>query len=389
MIGLGALLPCSRSPRNGLTVELTDADRLAADRSDWDDLVGRALAPHPYYSAHVIEAHRANGLAPRNLAFVAVRREGSLEALLPYTLGLDITGFGRRVAMPFRSPFTTATTPLLAAGAATAETLAALVEGLREASGGRCWRFPFLSVGSDVGQGLQQAMREAGWSVGTVAAFERPVLDRRPSHDAFAADHPHKSRLKDLRRRERRLAEAGTLSLDTATDGDDLAAGVEAFLTMEAAGWKGEAGTAFRSGPRTESFARGLFAPAPGPVTIRADTLSLDGRLLAISLALVAGRTAFLLKTTYDERRQAQAPGLVLEAAIVRSLHDTRFADRLDSATLPGSALESLYREREPIAEIVAVPPGGDGPILLDRRIALARFERRARADAKRVLRRH
>jgi hypothetical protein len=134
------------------------------------------------------------------------------------------------------------------------------------------------------------------------------------------------------------------------------------------------------------AFAQALFAEGGGPVSARADILARDGHPLAISLALVAGGTACLLKTTYDEDERAGAPGLVLEAEIVRALHETAFAQRLDSATLAGSALESLYPERESIAEIVAVPEGAGGLVSLDRRVRLARFEHAARAEAKRRL---
>lgn len=78
----------------------------------------------------------------------------------------------------------------------------------------------------------------------------------------------------------------------------------------------------------------------------------------------------------------------MLEAEIVRAFHETAFAERLDSATLASSALESLYRERETVAEIIAVPPGGERRLSIDRRVALARFEHRAKAEAKRLLKR-
>ncbi len=119
----------------------------------------------------------------------------------------------------------------------------------------------------------------------------------------------------------------------------------------------------------------------------RADALTLDGRPIAISLALVGGGTATLLKTAYDEDLRSHAPGLLLEAEIVRACHETGFADRLDSATLEGSALESLYRDRTAVAEIIAVPPGRHA-LSLERRLGLARFERQARTAAKQVLRR-
>jgi CelD/BcsL family acetyltransferase involved in cellulose biosynthesis len=373
----------SGSPR--ITVEPVAA--LAADAAAWDALAAGAVAPHPFYTRPVVAAHRDHGLCHPRLSAVIVREDGRIAALLPFALRPDITGLGAAIAQPFHSPYVTATTPLVADGPGLEGRLDALVEGLALASGGRPWRWPLLATEGRPGAGLLAAMERAGWQVGIVASFERPVLDRRADYDAFLAGHPHKSRLKDLRRRRRRLEEAGTLTLESTTEGPALERALEDFLALEAAGWKGEAGTALRSRPQTEAFARALFRPQGDPVSVRADLLRLDGRTVAASLALISGGTAYLLKTAYDETLRAQAPGLVLEEAIVRALHADGFAGRLDSATLPGSALESLYPERETIAEIVALPPGA-GLISLERRLRLARFEHRARAEAKRLLRR-
>ncbi|MEH3119606.1 MAG: GNAT family N-acetyltransferase [Methylorubrum populi] len=371
----------SRSSR--ATVEPVAA--LAGDAAGWDALAVRAAEPHPFYARHTIEAHRAHGLCGPRLSAVVVREDGAAAALLPFVLRPDIAGLGAALAQPFLSPYVTATAPLVADGPGLEVRLDALVEGLARASGGRPWRWPLLASESRIGVGLLAAMGRAGWQVGTVAGFERPVLDRRADYDAFLAGHPHRSRLKDLRRRRRRLEEAGTVTVESATEGAALERALDAFLTLEAAGWKGAAGTALRSRPQTERFARALFRPEAGPVSVRADLLRLDGRTVAASLALIGGRTAHLLKTAYDEGLHAQAPGLVLEDAIVRAVHAEGFADRLDAATMPGSALESLYPERETIREIVAVPPGA-GLISLERRLRLARFEHRARAEAKRLL---
>jgi len=360
---------------------------LAAEASAWDALAVRAVSAHPFYARAVVAAHCDHNLCHPRLSAVVVRDGGAITALLPFTLRPDIAGLGAAIAQPFLSPYMTASAPLVADGPGLDERLDALVEGLALASGGRPWRWPLLATETPLGLGLLAAMERAGWQTGTVARFERPVLDRRADYDAFLAGHPHKSRLKDLRRRRRRLEEAGTLTVESATEGATLEQALEDFLTLEAAGWKGEAGTALRSRPRTEAFARALFRPDGGPVAVRADWLRLDGRTIAASLALVSGGTAHLLKTAYHEGLRAMAPGLVLEDAIVRALHAKGFAARLDSATMPGSALESLYPERESIAEIIAQPPGA-GLISLERRLRLARFEHRARAEAKRLLRR-
>ena len=369
----------------------------APDPEAWDALFASAAAPHPHYTRHVLAAHREAGLLPEGLRFVAVRRGGACVALLPFTLRRDLTGLGGRVARPFLSPLVTATAPLVIDGPGREAAVDALVAGLAEvlpapasgalAEAGRAWRWPLLPTEDGAVPDMLAAMRARGWAIGVVTSFERPMMVRRADHDAFLTGHPNRSRFKDLRRRARRLAEIGTVAHVGATGGPELAGLVADFLVLERKGWKGQAGTAMACRPDMAALARALFAEAPGPVGIRADALTLDGRPIAISLALVGGGTATLLKTAYDEDLRSHAPGLLLEAEIVRACHETGFAQKLDSATLDGSALDSLYRDRTPVAEIIALPPG-DRSLSLERRLRLARFEHEARAAAKRALRR-
>ncbi|GJE18180.1 GNAT family N-acetyltransferase [Methylobacterium marchantiae] len=374
------------------SVSIVTYSELAADPASWDALMERALTTHPHYSRHVMAAHHAAGLADADLAFVCVRGRGGLEALMPFRSRRDIAGLGSRVTHPFLSPFITQTSPLVAEGPDLPDgrdlpdRLDLLVAGLRIASGGRPWRWPLLPTGTRLGRGLLAAMDRAGWVHGAADRFERPIVERRSSHSVFLGEHPHRSRMKDLRRRHRRLSKRGSLTLGIATEGPALADAVAGFLRLERAGWKGRAGTALACLPQHEAFARALFADGSGPVGLRADTLSLDGRALSISLALLAGETATLLKTTYDERERAHAPGLLLEALIIEEMHATGFAGRLDSATLAGSVLEDLYPDRETISEIIAVPDGASRPISLERRLRLATMEREAKTLIKHLL---
>ncbi len=367
------------------TSDLSIACAAAPEAEAWDALFEAAAAPHPHFSRHVMAAHAAAGLLPAALRYVTVRRANRVVALLPCVPTRDLSGLGGLVQRPFLSPFVTATSPLVADGPGRAGDVDALVTGLAAASGGRAWRWPLLPTGEGAVPEMLAAMRARGWAVGTVAAFERPVMERRADHDAFLAGHPNRSRFKDLRRRARRLAEAGAVAHESATAGADLDRLRAAFLDLERAGWKGRAGTAMACRPETAALAHALFADAAGPVGVRADALTLDGRPVAVSLALVGKGTATLLKTAYDEALRSHAPGLLLEDEIMRACHATGFADRLDSATLDGSALESLYRDRTPVAEIIALPPGNHA-LALERRLRLARFEQGARAAAKRAL---
>ena len=139
------------------------------------------------------------------------------------------------------------------------------------------------------------------------------------------------------------------------TDNGGLARAVEGFLDLEAQGWKGARGTALASNAQPAALARTMFGQAgQGGVSPRADVLSLDGRSIAVSLALVCGGTAHLLKTAYDESLRACAPGLLLEDEIIRAVHATAFADRLDTASVAGSVLDEFPGDRERIGDLIA-----------------------------------
>ncbi len=176
-------------------------------------------------------------MLPAGLRFVTVRQGDRLVALLPCAPTRDVSALGGRVMRPFLSPFVTATAPLIADGPERAAHAQDLVAALEAASGGGAWRWPLLPTQEGAVPDMLAAMRTRGWAVGIVAAFERPVMDRRADHDAFLAGHPNRSRFKDLRRRTRRLAETGTVGFQSATSGADLARLVSSFLTLERAGW--------------------------------------------------------------------------------------------------------------------------------------------------------
>lgn len=372
-----------RAAAEGITASVQPIAAFAREAAAWDDLVRRAVEPNPHYSRQVVEAHRASGLAPSDLSILSVSCDGRLLALLPFTVAPEPLDIGRRVATPFLSPYVTQTAPLVAADAPSG-TLDALVTGLALASGGRPWRWPLMPL--DGHGGIVCALRRCGWTIGSVASFERAVFVRRTDLAGALAASPNRDRLKDLRRRRRRLAQRGVVALATAQEGAALAEAVETFLALELKGWKGRRGTALASRPTTSAFARALFGGS-GPVSLRADLLCLDGEAIAASLALVAGGTATLLKTAYDETFRSFAPGVLLEAEIVRAFHETCFAERLDAATHPGSVLDSLYPDRVTIADLVATPPGTTTAIVgLGALVARARLQRQVSDGLKRAL---
>lgn len=339
-------------------VEVLGLPALLREGAAWNRLLAQAAYPNPFYGHHVIGAHQSSGFAGPDLRIMAVRRGGELQAVLPFRPDAGRIGL-RRCHLAWTHSVSINGTPLVHRNRVHA-TVAALLDGMASVPGTPLWRLPLVSLESEVGTALLAEARRRGWPVGTVSSFERAVFQRRADYETYAGGHLHPSRRKGLRRRARRLAELGHVAFECHTEPAALNTAVREFLALEAAGWKGARGTALASKKATAELGRQLFAIAPGASLIsRTDLLRLDGRAIAISLSLVSGGTAFLLKTAHDESLRAYAPGLLLEQEIIRSFHAAGFAERLDSCSLAGCVLEEFFPDRERMADVViAADPG-------------------------------
>jgi CelD/BcsL family acetyltransferase involved in cellulose biosynthesis len=334
--------------------EIVDSAWLEGRAEAWDRLIADAATPNPFFARRLVQAHLAHGLASPDLRFVAVHRGDALLALLPFDPHGTRVGLWRRAAAGWISPYVVTSTPLIARHGLR-DHADALLDGMRAA--GRLWLLPLLSLDSAAGAALQAALAARGWPTRTLSPFGRAVLDG--CDEGAYESHLGSRRRKDLGRRRRRLAELGRLEVTSVCDGEGLRRAVEAFLRLEASGWKGAGGTALACRPETAAYLRAAFTDAGGPVCPRADMLCLDGRPVAISLAFVCGGTAYMFKTAYDESLRRHAPGVLLEDEIVRLRRETGFAERLNSATLPGSVMEHLYPHREAIGDLLIATDAG------------------------------
>lgn len=336
-------------PPDLLVAETVDLAWLNARASAWDRLVSDAVQAVPFQGRLVVNAHLRHGLTPEP-RFLIVRRGERLLALLAFHPRARLGWWGQ-ASVVWHSPYTPTTMPLVAADAVR-PAISALLDGMAGLPD-TVWRFPHAVLDDTVGSALRAELGRRGWANAVLVSHERPVFDRRTGENGS----PSASRQRDLRRRLRRIAEAGTVEFRTVTAGAELRWAVDAFLALEAAGWKGRRGTALAGRPETTAFARDLFAGiaagGSGPVQARHDLMLLDGKPIAASLALLCNRTAFLWKAAYDESLARYAPGILLEDAIIRAMHETGFADRLNSAAPAGSVLEQLYPDRELIGDLI------------------------------------
>jgi hypothetical protein len=150
--------------------------------------------------------------------------------------------------------------------------------------------------------------------------FVAPVTDTTGDFPSYR--RPRRARWRELERRGRKLHREHEVVSRLLRSPTDLERELEEGLGLEASGWKGAAGTAILSSPRTASFYRSVARAFQARGELRTSELRVDGRLVAFDLALLYRGRYLLLKTAYDESLRSLSPGLVLRRAVIESCFD-------------------------------------------------------------------
>src|SRR3546814_3334848 len=105
-----------------------------------------------------------------------------------------------------------------------------------------------------------------------------------------------------MRRQANRLAEEGAVTIRNWREGEALDAWVDAFLDLEARGWKGRAGSALASHGETEAWFRAILAAAAEAGRLDMRALDLGGRPLAMLVHFLCPPGGFSFKTALDRK---------------------------------------------------------------------------------------
>ena len=232
-----------------------------------------------------------------------------------------------------------------------------------------------------VAQDIVEASRRRGRTAQVLARAGRPVTRRRPTND-YAARQLSGSRRKEMRRRRRRLAEevGGDLALVDLVSNGRLEEGIESFLRLEAAGWKGLDGGAIDKNPRERSYfveaCRGLARRG------RLEILALEGtrgQPVAMAIDLLDGHTRFSTKIAYDERHGQFSPGVLLCLEQLDRFHESD-ADLLDTCAAPGHPMATrLHPDRRELVTLAVSLHGTHADQMVRATPTLLRLQDRAR----------
>lgn len=126
-------------------------------------------------------------------------------------------------------------------------------------------------------------------------------------------------RRSDLRRARRIADGLGVVEFDVCSpDPSAVDALLSEAFVVEAKGWKARTGSALALATRMGEFYRRYAAAACHKGMLRLGFMRIDGRAVAMQLAIEAGRRFWLLKIGYDEAFKRCSPGTLLTAETIR-----------------------------------------------------------------------
>lgn len=339
--------PADRAELRLLTLaELEEPAVLAA----WERLVVRAAEPNPFFEPwYLIPSLRQWGEGVRVKAWF---HDGRLAGLMPVARAARYYGHPLTHASVWLHANAFCGVPLVAAGLEEAFWEALLAHFDHRAARALFLHLPQMPAEGPVAAALTRVLARSGRQHYVAAQEARAMLTGETTAAAYLEASMSAKKRKELRRQHNRLAEEGALAFERIEGSDGVAEWTAEFLALEAAGWKGEAGSALACAPDTRALFEAALAGAAAAGRLERLALRLDGRAIAMLANFITAPGAYSYKTAFDEAYARFSPGMLLQlenlALIERD--GIRWAD---SCAVEGHPMiERLWRDTRRMASL-------------------------------------
>ncbi len=359
---------------------------LADVREPWRALAARALEPNVFYEpAFALAAAPVLG---RDVMAGLVWSRAATEQLLgffPVRIERRRYGVGPRVVVGWTHPFAPLGTPLVDRDAGAAVIAAWLAHLASRPDLPRLLMMSYLPTSGAIADAFADALAQRNGKCAAFGSHQRALLapaDRRADYLEGAIGAKKR---KELRRQRKRLAETGSLTSAIDSEPAAVAEALADFLTLEASGWKGRAGTAARADQGIRGFLEDAVTGLAREGKARISRLCRGDVAIAALVTLQSGATAWCWKIAYDEGFARFSPGVQLLLDASRDLLDDSSIARCDSCATAGHPMiDHIWRERLPLADLL-VRPGSQNVVAFALAHALEHARRAAITALKRL----
>ena len=355
---------------------------MVVEKHAWDELAECAAEPNPFFESWYLLPSLASFDSGGTTLILCFKQQGVLRGLMPMIRQQRYEGWPLpHIANRLHSNIFFGT-PLVAPGAEAPFWRAVLDWADANPALSLFLHLNEMSLEGPVYAALESVLAADGRPWGVVQRKERALLASELDAEAYLAKALPPRKRKDLNRRFRRLEELGRVDFRWETGSDGLERWIDEFLALEAAGWKGDAGSALACDEATATlFRRSLTGAAERGRLVRL-SLRLNDRPIAMLSTFLTPPGAFGFKTAFDEDYARFSPGFLLEREFLSALGRFGILWCDSCAAADHSVMNQIWYERRRVGR-VSIAIGG--PL---RRTAFrhllrketARFEKKASA---------
>lgn len=333
-------------------VERRPLAELTPAADDWRALAARAVDPNAFYEpAFALAAMPAFGTHVQTFLVWTRQTPARLVGLFPCVIEHRY-GIAPRVLGGWSHAFAPLGTPLVDRDVPDGVIAAWLDHVAADRSMPSIVLLPKLAVEGPFAAALERVLARRGAPHADFDLHRRALLapgEDRAGYLARALGAKHR---KELPRRRRRLNEFGVMTHDIAMSEPDILPALDCFFALEAAGWKGRAGTAATQRDELCRFFNAAIAGLAREGKARIDLMRLDGKPIAATVALKSGDMMFGWKTAYDESYAKYSPGALLMLELSEAMLADATVAAVDSCAVANHPMiDHLWSERRAIAD--------------------------------------
>jgi hypothetical protein len=331
-----------------------------------DYLCARSVEPNIFFNPRFL-APAMPRLEDKEIRLAVIRdddaRHSRLRLLVPFSIERPPVPFGVPIMRTWSSPFGPLGTPLVDND--DPETVIGdffSLLGRRHLKLPRVFVLPEVRLDGPFAAILSSFAASSNLTLVTTGQMERPFLQSTLEGDDYLKQALRPHHLREFRRLRRRLEEFGKVEHHVARSASEIRLGAEAFLSLEAAGWKGRERSALATDRYRAAFAREAVHRLSERDLCRIHTLTLDGKVIACLIVFIESGIAYTWKTAYDEAYAAYSPGTLLMLDVTRyHLDDPNILGTDSCAVQDHPVMSRIWTERRTVGTmVVALTPDAD-----------------------------
>ncbi len=331
-----------------------------------DHLSARTVEPNVFFNPRFL-APAMPRLEDREVKLAVIRdgdeTQSRLRLLMPFSIEMPAISLGVTVMRTWSSPFGPLGTPLI-----DRDEPVGVLQDFFDMLARPHLKLPKVLVLPDMrldGQvaGLvRMVAMDRNLPVQVATRSQRPFLESSAEPEDYLRNALSAHHYREFRRLKRRLGERGNLVYHVARQPEEIRLGLETFLTLEAQGWKGKAGTAMVIDRYRAAFAREAVHRLSEQGLCRVHSLQLDSHTIASLIVFVEAGIAYTWKTAYDETWRNYSPGTLLAIEVTKNhLDDPNIVMTDSCAQADHPVMGRIWSEqREMGALVIGLTPGSD-----------------------------